>query len=154
MIFCSKFCSRAPGFRDIITLLVSISEKINPRVGVFFISQGLKKWREEWNPESPGQNDFEFNHPVNKLSCGSDSKESACNVGDPGLIPELGRPPWRREWQPTPIFLPGEPHGQRSLVGYSPWGRRVEHDWVTDAFPLFDPVNVSALYENRLWSLM
>ena len=30
--------------------------------------------------------------------------------------------PWRREWQPTPVFLPGESHGQRSLVGYSPWG--------------------------------
>ena len=28
--------------------------------------------------------------------------------------------PWRREWQPTPVFLPGESHGQRSLVGYSP----------------------------------
>ena len=32
--------------------------------------------------------------------------------------------PWRREWQPTPVFLPGEFHGQRSLVGYSPWGRK------------------------------
>ena len=30
--------------------------------------------------------------------------------------------PWRREWQPTPVFLPGEFHGQKSLVGYSPWG--------------------------------
>ena len=30
--------------------------------------------------------------------------------------------PWRREWQPTPVFLPGEPHGQRNLVGYSLWG--------------------------------
>ena len=30
--------------------------------------------------------------------------------------------PWRRAWQPTPVFLPGEFHGQRSLVGYSPWG--------------------------------
>ena len=30
--------------------------------------------------------------------------------------------PWRRAWQPTPVFLPGEPHGQRSLTGYSPWG--------------------------------
>ena len=29
---------------------------------------------------------------------------------------------WRRAWQPTPVFLPGEPHGQRSLAGYSPWG--------------------------------
>ena len=32
--------------------------------------------------------------------------------------------PWRRKWQPTPIFLPGESHGQRSLVGYSPWGHK------------------------------
>ena len=29
--------------------------------------------------------------------------------------------PWRREWQPTPVFLPGKSHGQRSLAGYSPW---------------------------------
>ena len=34
-------------------------------------------------------------------------------------------------WQPTPVFLPGESHGQRSLVGYSPWGHRELHDWVT-----------------------
>ena len=33
--------------------------------------------------------------------------------------------PWRREWQPTPVFLSGEFHEQRSLVGYSPWGHRV-----------------------------
>jgi len=32
--------------------------------------------------------------------------------------------PWRRKWQPTPVFLPGKSHGQRSLVGYSPWGRK------------------------------
>ena len=32
--------------------------------------------------------------------------------------------PWRRACQPTPVFLPGEFHGQRSLVGYSPWGRK------------------------------
>ena len=32
--------------------------------------------------------------------------------------------PWRREWQPTPVSLPGESHGQRNLVGYSPWGRK------------------------------
>ena len=35
---------------------------------------------------------------------------------------------WRREWQSTPVFLPGEFYGQRSLAGYSPWGRRVGHD--------------------------
>ena len=31
---------------------------------------------------------------------------------------------WRRKWQPTPVFLPGKSHGQRSLAGYSPWGRK------------------------------
>ena len=51
------------------------------------------------------------------LPGGSDAKESACNVGDLGLIPGLGRVPWRRGWQRTPVFLPGESHGQRSLAG-------------------------------------
>ena len=32
--------------------------------------------------------------------------------------------PWRREWVPTPVFLPGESHGRKSLEGYSPWGHR------------------------------
>jgi len=36
----------------------------------------------------------------------------------------VGKIPWRRKWQPTPVFLPGESHGQRSLAGYSPWGRK------------------------------
>ena len=35
---------------------------------------------------------------------------------------------WRRKWQPTPVLLPGESLGQRSLVGYSPWGCRVRHN--------------------------
>ena len=55
------------------------------------------------------------------FSGGSDGKESACNAGDLGLIPGLGRFP-RREWQPIPLFLPGEFHKQRSLEVYSPWG--------------------------------
>ena len=38
--------------------------------------------------------------------------------------PWLGKIPWRWEWQPTPVFLPGESHEQRSLVGYSPWGHK------------------------------
>ena len=39
-----------------------------------------------------------------------------------GFDPWVGKIPWRRKWQPTPVFLPGESHGQRSLVGYSPQG--------------------------------
>ena len=41
------------------------------------------------------------------------------------LDPWVGKMPWRRKWQPTLVFLPEESHGQRSLVGYGPWGRRV-----------------------------
>ena len=41
-----------------------------------------------------------------------------------GFHPWIGKIPWRRKWQLTPIFLPGEFHGQKSLVGYSPWGHK------------------------------
>ena len=51
---------------------------------------------------------------------GSNGKESVCNVGGPGLIPGWGRVLWGREQHPTPVVLPGESHGQRSLVGYCP----------------------------------
>ena len=43
--------------------------------------------------------------------------------------PWVRKIPWRRKWQLIPVFLPGESHGQRSLVGYSPWSRRVGHYW-------------------------
>ena len=104
---------------------------------------------------------------------GSAGKESACNVGDLGLIPGSGRfpgeekghqleysglensmdcivhrvtknrtwlsdsllPSWRREWQPTPVFVPGEFHAQSSLVGYSPLGHRESDttEWLTQS---------------------
>ena len=44
-----------------------------------------------------------------------------------GFDPRVRKIPWRRAWKPTPVFLPGESHGQRSLAGYSPWGR-IESD--------------------------
>ena len=43
------------------------------------------------------------------------------DLSDAGSI-LVGKSPCRRAWQPTPAFLPGESHGQRSLAGYSPWG--------------------------------
>ena len=49
----------------------------------------------------------------------SDGKASACNAGE-----LVGKIPWRRKWHPTPALLPGKFHGWRSLVGYSPWGRK------------------------------
>ena len=58
-------------------------------------------------------------------------KESTCQCKRCRFNPWFGRMPWRRKWQPAPIFLPGKSHWQRSLVGYSPWGhRRVRHDLV------------------------
>ena len=56
------------------------------------------------------------------FSGSSAGKESTCNTGDPGSVPGLGRPAGERNWLPTPVFLPGEFHGQRRLGGYSPWG--------------------------------
>ena len=48
----------------------------------------------------------------------------AGDLRDVGSIYGVGKIPWRRQWLPTPVFLPGESHRQRSLVGYSPWGRK------------------------------
>ena len=58
------------------------------------------------------------------LPWGLSGKESTCQGRRPGSDPWVWRIPWRRAWQPTPVFLPGESHGQRCLVGYSPWGRK------------------------------
>ena len=58
---------------------------------------------------------------------GSDDKESACNVRD--QVQSLGQEdPLEKEMATTPVFLPGESHGQRSLAGYSPWSHRFGHN--------------------------
>ena len=49
-------------------------------------------------------------------------KESPCQCRRPRFDPWIGKIPWSSEWQPTPVFLPGESHVQRSLMGYNPWG--------------------------------
>ena len=54
-------------------------------------------------------------------------KEPACQYKRHkrgGFDPWVRKIPWRRKWQPTPVFLLGKSHGQRSLAGYSPWGRK------------------------------
>ena len=52
---------------------------------------------------------------------GSDGKSLCLQCGRPGFDPWVGK---IRKWQPTPVLLPGKSHGRRSLVGYSPWGRK------------------------------
>ena len=49
---------------------------------------------------------------------------SGFSGGRPGFDLWVGKIPWRRKWQPTPVLLPGKSHGQRSLVGYGPWGHK------------------------------
>ena len=60
------------------------------------------------------------------------NKEPTCQGRRLKFNPWVGKMPWRRKWQPTPVLLPGKSHGQRILAGYSPWGhKRVEHNLVT-----------------------
>ena len=58
---------------------------------------------------------------------------NARDTGDVGSIPGVRKIPWRRKWQPAPVFLPEKSHGQRSLAGYSPWNhKRVREDLATE----------------------
>ena len=57
-------------------------------------------------------------------SLGKESAYSTGAAGDAVLIPGSGKSPWRRAWQPTPVFLPGESQGLRSLAGCSPQGHK------------------------------
>ena len=57
-------------------------------------------------------------------------KESTCRCR---RCKRRGCEPWRKKWQPTPVFLPGKSQGQRSLVGYGAWGsKRVGHDVMSE----------------------
>ena len=59
---------------------------------------------------------------------GTSGKEFTCQCRRSRFDPWAGKIPWRRAWQPTPVFLPGESQGQRTLVDYSPYRCRVRHD--------------------------
>ena len=66
------------------------------------------------------------------LSWWLSGKESTWQCRRCEFNPWVRKSPWRRSWQPTPVFLPGKSHGQRCLAGYSPWGcKRIGHGLVT-----------------------
>ena len=83
---------------------------------------------------------------------GSAGKESTCNWGRPGFDPWAGNIPWRREWLPTPVLSPGAFQGQRSLVGYSPWGHRESDmaEWLSLSLSRKD---LRAFQWQNLWAL-
>ena len=109
---------------------------------------------------------FHFDHTTHSVQksvsicdmgfpCRLDGKESACNAVDPGLIPRLGRP--LGEWQPTPVFLPGECHGQRSLASYSLWGCKESDMTEQLTFPSSSsniPLNIHITVSLSIYPLM
>ena len=71
---------------------------------------------------------------ISGFPSGSEVKESACQCWRHGFESGVRKIPWRRLRQPTPVFLPGKSHGQKSLVGYSPWGSKSQtrlNSWTT-----------------------
>ena len=90
------------------------------------------------HPRAGHNTQHRTHHPLAGFPGGSAGKESACNAGDLGSIPGSQRPLWRRAWPPTPVSLPGESQGQRSLAGYGPWGHRESDtaDRLTHTHPL------------------
>ena len=107
------------------------------RIECFFLVS-LKQTRLETSFKAGGLNIFMYflvPMHINRVLSWLSGKESACQCERNkrhGFNPWVGKIPWRRKWQPTPVFLPGESHGQRSLAGYRPWGRKESHNWATE----------------------
>ena len=68
---------------------------------------------------------------MRRLSWWFSGKESTCQCRRHRFDPWVEKIPWRKKWQPIPVFLPGKSHGQRSLMGCRPRGHKVGHDWAT-----------------------
>ena len=84
----------------------------------------IKKWMRSF--ESRSEHTFSVNGQTGASQVAQVVKNLPANAGDMrhGFDPWVGKIPRRRAWKPTPVLLPGESCGQRSLVGYSPWGRK------------------------------
>ena len=70
---------------------------------------------------------------IDQTDPGKERQVEHCGMIHVCKVTRLRHGKWRRKWLPTPVLLPGEFHGQRSLLGYSPWGRKEwGQDWVTN----------------------
>ena len=86
---------------------------------------------------------------------GASGKESACQSRRHRFNPWVRKIPWKRKWQPTPVFLLGESHGQRRLAGYSWWeSQRAGHHWATEQRNLRAWVleKIGSPFTERYWS--
>ena len=96
--------------------------KENNEAKIIFSTNGIKNKTMKLIEDFGFGNDF---LDTTQFPCGSAGREYACPCRKRrrrGFDPWVRKILWRREWQPTPVFLPGESHGQRSLAGYSPGG--------------------------------
>ena len=122
---------------------------MNERLIIFRKKKNLiKKFKSGWKRKKVG----------NTVSTGLPrwytDKESACNAGDASRQrsdPQVGKIPWRRAWQPTPVYVPGESHGQRSLVGYVPQGHK-ELD-TTEVTEYAHAVSMTVSYDTKIKKL-
>ena len=89
-----------------------------------------------------------YKRKIQGLPCWLSSEESFCQCRRLGFNSWVRKIPWRRIWQPTPVFLPGESHGQRRLSGYSPWGHK-ESDMTQQLNK-----NIKKMYDIRLCLLV
>ena len=89
----------------------------------FYSWQHLKGWFRE-DPALRKKKIIPFPSAFLGFPGGSVVKNPHANTGGTrdGCNPWVGKIPWRRKWQPTPVFLPGQFHGQRSQAGHCPWG--------------------------------
>ena len=104
---------------------------------LFHHSRRKRKKKKTLSISSHSPISFPYPLATTKLLSGSISAYIAQSVKNLPAMQEtqvhswVGKILWRRKWQSTPVFLPGKSHGQRSLVGYSPWGCKVRHDLAT-----------------------
>ena len=93
-----------------------------------------------------------FKYPVILIPCGISGKEHAsqCSRQRSKFNSQVGKVPWRRAWQPIPVFLPGESHGQRSLECYRSWGcKEVDTTEVTQLAQSYSQ-NLTLLYSSAV----
>ena len=80
------------------------------------------------------------------------ARASCLQCGRPEFNPWVGKILWKRQWQPTPVLLPGKSHGRRSLVGYSPWGRKRLSDFIFKPLRVFYVIFTTSSSFCRGWN--
>ena len=120
-------------WETLLSALIGVTDpRVEPRVlwviGPIPGTASFHEQTQEWNPGSCGSSGPSWGtasfHGLPRWRCG---KEPACQCRRrkrPGFRPWVGKIPWRRKWQPNAVFLLGGSHGQRSLGGCGPWGRK------------------------------